>query len=99
MNFNKFTIKSQEAVQKAQQIVQELGQQEIKNAHILKGIVEVDENVIPFILNKLSVNISIFKKTLDTIIQSFSKVEGGELMFSRESSQMLIDTQNIAKKI
>ena len=99
MNFNKFTIKSQEAVQKAQQIVQEIGQQEIKNAHILKGIFEVDENVIPFILNKLGVNISIFKKTLDTIVQSFSKVEGGELMFSRESSKMLIDTQNIAKKM
>ncbi|MFT5791798.1 MAG: ATP-dependent Clp protease ATP-binding subunit ClpB [Urechidicola sp.] len=99
MNFNKFTIKSQEAVQKAQQIVQELGQQEIKNAHILKGIFEVDENVIPFILNKLGVTISIFKKTLDTIVQSFSKVEGGELMFSGESSKMLIDTQNIAKKM
>jgi ATP-dependent Clp protease ATP-binding subunit ClpB len=99
MNFNKFTIKSQEAVQKAQQIVQELGQQEIKNGHILKGIFEVDENVIPFILNKLGVTISIFKKTLDTIVQSFSKVEGGELMFSIESSKMLIDTQNIAKKM
>jgi ATP-dependent Clp protease ATP-binding subunit ClpB len=99
MNFNKFTIKSQEAVQKAQQIVQELGQQEIKNGHILKGIFEVDENVIPFILNKLGVTISIFKKTLDTIVQSFSKVEGGELMFSIESSKMLIETQNIAKKM
>ncbi|MGK0175704.1 MAG: ATP-dependent Clp protease ATP-binding subunit ClpB, partial [Ulvibacter sp.] len=64
-----------------------------------KGIFEVDENVIPFILNKLGVTISIFKKTLDTIVQSFSKVEGGELMFSGESSKMLIDTQNIAKKM
>ena len=99
MNFNKFTIKSQEAVQKAQQIVQGLGQQEIKNAHILKGIFEVDENVIPFILNKLGVNISMLKKTLETIIQSFPKVEGGELMFSRASSQMLINTQNIANKM
>ncbi len=99
MTFNNFTIKSQEVVQKSQQIVQELGQQEIKNAHILKGIFEVDENVIPFILNKLGVNISILKKTLDTIIESFSKVEGGEIMFSREASKMLLDADSIAKKM
>ena len=55
MNFNNFTIKSQEAVQKAQQITQELGQQQIENAHILKGIIESDENVIPFLLNKLGI--------------------------------------------
>ena len=53
MNFNNFTIKSQEVVQQAQQIAQGLGHQQIENAHILKGIFEVDENVIPFILNKL----------------------------------------------
>jgi ATP-dependent Clp protease ATP-binding subunit ClpB len=99
MNFNKFTIKSQEAIQKAQQIVQGLSQQEIKNAHILKGIFEVDENVIPFIFNKLSVNIDLFKKTLDNIISSFSKVEGAEMMFSRETSKMLLNTENIAKKM
>ncbi|PHR72934.1 MAG: ATP-dependent chaperone ClpB [Lutibacter sp.] len=99
MNFNNFTIKSQEVVQKSQQIVQELGQQEIKNAHILKGIFEVDENVIPFILNKLGVNVSILKKTLDTIIESYSKVEGGEMMFSREASKMLLNADSIAKKM
>lgn len=99
MNFNNFTIKSQEVVQKAQQIVQEFGQQEIKNAHILKAIFDVDENVIPFILNKLGVNISILEKTLDTIIQSYSKVEGAEMMFSREASKMFLDADSIAKKM
>ncbi|AOW19862.1 ATP-dependent chaperone ClpB [Urechidicola croceus] len=99
MNFNNFTIKSQEAVQKAQQIAQGFHHQQIDNAHILKGVFEVDENVTPFILNKLGVNIDIFKKTLDTIISSFPKVEGGELMFSKEASKMLIDSQNIAKKM
>ncbi len=99
MNFKNFTIKSQEVVQKSQQIVQELGQQEIKNTHILKSIFETDENVIPFILNKLSVNIAILKKTLDTIIQSYAKVEGGEMMFSRETSKMLLDADSIAKKM
>ena len=53
MNFNNFTIKSQEAVQRAQQIAQGYQHQQIENAHILKGILEVDENVTPYILKKL----------------------------------------------
>ena len=99
MNFNNFTIKSQEAVQKAQQIAQGFGHQQIENAHILKGIFEVDENVTPFILNKLGVNIDLFKQTLEHIIQSFPKVEGGELMLSKIANKMLIDASNIAKKM
>ncbi len=97
MNFNNFTIKSQESVQKAQQIAQGYSHQQIENAHILKAIFEVDENVIPFLLNKFGVNIDLFKKTLDTIIQSFPKVEGGDLMLSRKTSKTLTDAQNIAK--
>ncbi len=99
MNFNNFTIKSQEAVQRAQQIVQGFDQQQIENAHILKGILEVDENVTPFILKKLGVNVELFNRTLDTIIQSFPKVEGGELMLSKATNKMLIDAANIAKKM
>ncbi len=99
MNFNNFTIKSQEVVQQAQQIAQGLEQQQIENAHILKGIFEVDENVTPFILNKLSVNIDIFKQALEKIIQSFPKVTGAELMLSRTASTMLTDAANIAKKM
>lgn len=98
MNFNNFTIKSQEVVQQAQQIAQGLGHQQIENAHILKGIFEVDENVIPFILNKLSVNIDIFKQTLENILQSFPKVSGGDLVLSRNANSMLTDASNIAKK-
>ncbi|MCK5402232.1 MAG: AAA family ATPase, partial [Flavobacteriaceae bacterium] len=99
MNFNNFTIKSQEAVQKAQQIAQGFSHQQIENAHILKGVFEVDENVIPFILNKLGVNVDLFKQTLDNILQSFPKVEGGELMLSKTTNKMLIDASNIAKKM
>ena len=97
MNFNNFTIKSQEAVQKAQQIAQGFGHQQIENAHILKGVFEVDENVTPFILNKLGVNIDLFKQTLENIIKSFPKVEGGEIMLSKNANKMLIDASNIAK--
>ncbi|MEN8186391.1 MAG: ATP-dependent chaperone ClpB [Bacteroidota bacterium] len=99
MNFNNFTIKSQEAIQKAQQIAHGSGHQQIENAHILKGIFEVDENVTPFILNKLGVNIDIFKQTLENIIQSFPKVEGGEIMLSKTANSMLLDASNIAKKM
>ncbi|MDH5413483.1 MAG: ATP-dependent chaperone ClpB [Flavobacteriaceae bacterium] len=99
MNFNNFTIKSQEAVQQAQQIAQGLGHQQIENAHVLKGIFEVDENVTPFLLSKLGVNTDIFKQTLDNIISSFPKVSGGELMLSRKANSMFTDATNIAKKM
>ena len=99
MNFNNYTIKSQEAVQQAQQIAQGLGHQQIENAHVLKGIFEVDENVTPFILNKLGVNVNIFKQTLDNILQSFSKVDGGQLMLSKNAGIMFNDASNIAKKM
>jgi len=99
MNINNFTIKSQEAVQQAQEIAQGYGQQQIENAHVLKGIFEVDENVIPFILNKLGINVNLFKQTLDNIIKSFSKVEGGELQFSRTAGAMLTEANIIAKKM
>ncbi len=99
MNFNNYTIKSQEAVQQAQQIAQGHGQQQIENAHILKGIFEIDENVTPFILNKLGVNVDLFQNTLDSILKSFPKVEGGDVMLSRESNKTLIEAGNIAKKM
>jgi len=99
MNFNNFTIKSQEAVQKAQQIAQGSKHQQIENAHILKAILEVDENVTPFILKKLGVNVDLFNRTLENIIQSFPIVEGGELMLSKTANKMLIDASNIAKKM
>ena len=98
MNINKFTIKSQEALQKAQLIAQELGQQQLENEHLFKGILEVDENVTPFILKKLNVNIELFKKILESTIQSFPKVSGAELMFSRDASTTLNEAEIIATK-
>ena len=65
MNSTKYTIKSQEALQQAQQIAQRFGQQQLENEHIFKGILEVDENVTPFILKKLNVNVDLFKKILE----------------------------------
>ncbi len=99
MNFNNYTIKSQEAVQRAQQIAQGLENQQIENAHILQAILEVDENVIPFILNKLGVNTDIFKQTLQRILESFPKVSGGDLMLSKTAGSTLLEAANIAKKM
>ncbi len=99
MNFNNYTIKAQEAIQQAQQIVQGFGQQQIENAHILKGIFEVDENVLPFLLKKFGINVEIFKQTLDNIIIGFPKVSGGDMMLSRQAGTTLTDAANIAKKM
>jgi ATP-dependent Clp protease ATP-binding subunit ClpB len=99
MNLNNFTIKSQEAIQQAQQIAQGLGQQQIENEHLFKGILEVDENVGPFLLKKLNVNITLLKQILDSTIQSFPKVSGGELMLSREANNSLLEANTIAKKM
>jgi ATP-dependent Clp protease ATP-binding subunit ClpB len=99
MNLNNLTIKSQEALQQAQQIAQSFGHQQIENEHIFKGLLEVDENVTPFILKKLNVNIDLFKKVLDSTLQSFPKVTGGEIQLSRDASYMLNEAIAIAKKM
>lgn len=99
MNINKFTIKSQEAIQLSQQLVQSLGQQQIENEHILKAIFEVDENVAPFILKKLNVNLPLFLQILDSTINSFPKVTGGEIQLSRIANTTLNESEIIAKKM
>jgi len=99
MNLNNYTIKSQEAIQQAQQIAQGNGNQQIENEHLFKGIFEVDENVLPFILKKLNVNISILEQALNKQIESFSKVTGSELMLSREANKTLNEAAIIAKKM
>ena len=99
MNSNKFTIKSQEAIQYSQQLVQSLGQQQIENEHIFKAIFEVDENVAPFILKKLQVNVPLFLQLLDSVIKNFPKVSGGEIQLSRSANTALNEAEIIAKKM
>lgn len=99
MNFNNFTIKSQEAVQRAQQMAQEFGHQQIENEHLFKAIAEVDENVLPFILKKLNVNTTLLNQILDKELQSFSKVTGGDIMLSREAGKTLNEAGIVAKNM
>ncbi len=99
MNINKFTTKSQEAIQLSQQIAQGFGQQQIENEHIFKALLEVDENVTPFLLKKLNVNVSLFKQILESTIQSFPKVSGGDIMLSRTANTTLNEAEILAGKM
>jgi ATP-dependent Clp protease ATP-binding subunit ClpB len=99
MNINKFTTKSQEAIQLSQQIAQGLGQQQIENEHLFKALLEVDENVTPFLLKKLNVNVALFKQILESTIQSFPKVSRGDIMLSRTANSTLNEAEILAGKM
>ncbi|NPA46672.1 MAG: type VI secretion system ATPase TssH, partial [Chlorobi bacterium] len=95
MNFDKFTIKSQEAIQKAIQIAQALNHPQIENVHILKAILEVDENVTPHLLRKAGADPAVIKQRVDRAIQALPKVSGGEVNLSRTASQTLSKAQHL----
>jgi ATP-dependent Clp protease ATP-binding subunit ClpB len=96
---NNFTIKSQEAIQQAQVIAQSMGHQQIENEHLFKAIAEVDENAIPFIIKKLGLNFNLINQILEKEMNTFPKVEGGELQFSREAGKTLNDASIVAKNM
>ena len=81
----------------AQQIAQSMEHQQIENEHLFKAVSEVDENVLPFILKKLNVNISLVNQILESELNSFPKVAGAELMFSREAGKSLNEAAIVAK--
>ena len=97
MNLNNFTIKSQEAIQKAQQIAEGYEHQAIENAHLLKGVLEVDENVAPFLFRKMEVDFNVVKQALDRILDSLPKVSGGDLYLSRDANKSLQKAQTLLK--
>ena len=99
MDFKNFTIKTQDAIQKAQLLAQELGHQQIENEHIFKAITQVDENVTPFLLKKLNVNTQLFLQILDKNLESFPKVTGGDIVLSREAGKTVNEASIIAKKM
>ncbi len=89
MNLNNFTIKSQEAIQKAFQIAEAKNQQSVENAHILKGLLYSAENVTEFLFKKLGVNTVTLSQTLDSQIESLPKVSGGEQYLSSSANKVL----------
>lgn len=98
MNLNNFTIKSQEAIQQAVQLCTINGNQAIENGHVLKGILEIDENVTPFILKKLNINTGIFTKTLESILKSYPKVSGGQPYLSTGANQTIAKANEYLKE-
>ncbi len=98
MNFNQFTTKSQEAVQEAQQLAITNGQQAVETAHLLKAILEVDENVVPFLLKRLNVNLITLNQRIDQTINSYPKVSGSNPYLSNECSSVLQNALQIIKK-
>ena len=98
MNLNNFTIKSQEVVQYAQQLAQEMGHQQIENDHLFKAMIEVDDNVLPFAFKKLQVNLSLIEQLVTSALKNLPKVSGGNLMLSQKASQTLIKATTISKE-
>ncbi|MDB4202470.1 ATP-dependent chaperone ClpB [Polaribacter sp.] len=99
MNFNNYTTKAQETIQLAQEIAQACGHNQIENEHVFKALTQVDENVLPFILKKLDINIAIVIQTLEKHLESLPKVSGADLLLSRIASKSLTEAAVIAKKM
>ena len=99
MNFNNFTIKSQEAVQEAVNLTQTRGQQAIEPVHLLAGMLKVGENVTNFIFQKLGMNAQQVTLVIDKQIDSLPKVSGGEPYLSRESNEVLQRATQYSKEM
>lgn len=97
MNFNRYTIKAQEAVQQAQQLAAASQNQAIENAHLVKGIMATDDNVLRFLTNKLGIDFNGFEKGIDSLIGSYPKVQGGEQFLSNDTSRALQKAESMMK--
>lgn len=99
MNFNNFTIKSQEAIQEAINLAQSAGQQVIEPAHILVGVLKKGENTTNFLFNKTGVNLSIVNSSATKIIENLPRVSGaGEPYLSNEAVKVLQNANDLSKK-
>ena len=98
MNFNNFTIKSQEAIQKAIEITRGAGNQAIEPVHLLKGVMTEGESLINFIFSKVGANTATLMRQVDSKIAAEPKVSGGEPYLSRSSNDVLQKALDLAKK-
>lgn len=99
MNLNQYTVKSQEAIQKAQQIAMEFGNQSIEPQHLLEGIFQTDENISDFLMKKSEVELSLVRERNRAALEKLPKVEGGNIYLSQSANKVLLDAPNIAKKM
>ena len=98
MNFNNFTIKSQEVIQKAIELTRAAGQQQIEPSHILKALIDESETIVNFIFQKLGANLQSVKGAIDDDIKSLPKVQGGDVFLSRESNDAMQKAVDFSKK-
>jgi ATP-dependent Clp protease ATP-binding subunit ClpB len=89
MNLNNFTLKAQESIQKAQEIAVGSQHPQIENAHILKGLLISDDNVVPFLIKKLDVNLTHLQSELDKLLNGYAKVSGGQIYLSPNATTAL----------
>ena len=99
MNFDNFTIKSQEAIQKAVEIVRNHNEQSIEPVHLLKGILQVGESLTSYLFQKLGVNAGLLNNQVDREIESLPKVNGGEPYLSREANDALQKAIDYSNKL
>ena len=96
MDFNNFTIKAQEAIQKAVQLAQQNGQQAIEPLHLLKGVVEAEPNVTQYIFNKCGVNQNVIY-AIDSALQSLPHVSAGEPYLSRDANDVIVKAVQLSR--
>jgi ATP-dependent Clp protease ATP-binding subunit ClpB len=99
MNLDQFTIKSQEALNKAREIAQGFNHQAIENGHLLKGVLTVDENVAPFLLKKNNVSVTVLQQALDRIIEGYPKVVGGDVYLSSSCNTSIQKALGFAREM
>src|SRR5450432_4050729 len=98
MNLNNFTIKSQEAIQAAQQLAFDRQNPSIETAHLLEGVFQADEDVTPYLLKKLNVNVAILKQALQHEIDRLPKQTGAQIYLSADANNVLLKAQSFLKK-
>ncbi|MBD5371129.1 MAG: ATP-dependent chaperone ClpB [Bacteroides sp.] len=99
MNFNNFTIKSQEIVQKAIDLTRQAGQQQIEPVHILKAMISESETIMNFVFQKLGVAMPTVVQGVETVIASLPKVSGGDVFLSRESNEAMQKAIDFSKSM
>ena len=99
MNLNQYTTKSQEAIQKAQQIALDFGNQSIEPQHLLEGILQVDENISAFLMKKSEADLNLIREKNREALENLPKVQGGNIYLSQSANKVLLDAPNVAKKM
>ena len=99
MNFNNFTIKSQEVIQKAIELTRSVGQQQIEPSHILKALIDEGESIVNFVFQKLEANLNSVKGAIEADIRSLPKVSGGDVFLSRDANDAMQKAVDFSKSM